>query len=277
MERASHIRVLFPEDTRAATIAALGEWAINHLPVWWALAVRADHTQRGAAIAAHTRMARWRNVIGPCKSRTCLRLVGGTCWPPECQLAHCSRKRVRRLERRQPRGDYVRRRTRVSGRIAYRRGPHGLDIAAGAEPLRGDINAGEDIGPYIAVSERLQSLQLATHPPLFGPFSRPDVITAWLRRFATPDAWLECDISARNEALPPRKDRIPAQPLQGHLRSASTRRHRGCRPNTSSARRPFLLIPWAARRGPIRGRTWRSRRDFSLGHSVAVPFRLIMR
>jgi hypothetical protein len=196
MERASHIRVLFPEDTPAAIIAGLGEWAVNRLGLWWGSGGFVFHHTTGTMVTAHTRIAalakrywavqildmptlQWEALAG-LPSVNWLTLIGeefaqskgGDLGAIVSTVAEANAER-----------------------IAFRRGPHGVAIAAGAEPRRGDINAGENLDPYVAISERLQPFLMTSHPPLFGPFARPEVMAAWLTRFSAPDRWLMCDIA----------------------------------------------------------------------------------
>ena len=79
--------------------------------------------------------------------------------------------------------------------IYQRRGTHAMVIAAGRKPLQGDINVGESLEAYARVDELVRPLLLTDHSPLWGPFAKPKVLTAWLRRFEAPRAWLECGIS----------------------------------------------------------------------------------
>ena len=79
--------------------------------------------------------------------------------------------------------------------VFQRRGTHGVVLAAGQKPVKGDINVGEDLEPYVAVARRIDPFMLAEEPMLFGPFAKPEVARAWLGRFGAPRAWLECDIT----------------------------------------------------------------------------------
>jgi len=45
------------------------------------------------------------------------------------------------------------------------------------------------------VARGIQPLLLTAHTPLFGPFAKPEVLEAWLGRFASPRRWLESDVS----------------------------------------------------------------------------------
>jgi hypothetical protein len=79
--------------------------------------------------------------------------------------------------------------------VFLRRGTHAIVIAAGSKPLQGDINVGEEMARYVRVDELLRPLLLTEHTPLWGPFAKPRVLSAWLRRFEAPREWLECDIA----------------------------------------------------------------------------------
>ena len=79
--------------------------------------------------------------------------------------------------------------------VFQRRGAYGVALAAGQKPVRGDINVGEDLEPYVAVAQRIRPLLLGEQPQLFGPFAKPEVSRAWLGRFGSPRGWLDCSIA----------------------------------------------------------------------------------
>ncbi len=198
MERASHLRVLFPDETSIGTVAALGQWAINRLPFWWGAAGFVFHHTSGTMFTAHTRMAAlakryWGVQIQDMGALQwdALRGMPGVNW---LTLVGNEFARARDMSVEGLGDDEASLKTEG---VFQRRGLHGVALAAGKTPLRGDINVGEDLDAYVRIGRRIQPLLLTEHTPLFGPFCRPEVMGAWLGRFSAPQAWLECDI--RNE------------------------------------------------------------------------------
>lgn len=194
LERASHVRVLFPDDTPPATIAALSEWAINRLPLWWGAAGFVFHHTSGAMVTAHTRMAAlakryWGVQIQDLTSLQwdAFRGMPAVNWLSLIGNEFAAARDVPLDPVAEPSPDLW---------VFARRGPCGIALAAGASPTQGDINAGDQLDAFVEVAQRLKPLLLEEHTPLSGPFSRPEVLGAWLRRFHAPQQWLECDISA---------------------------------------------------------------------------------
>lgn len=197
MERASHLRLLLPDDTSVATIAALGEWAINHLPLWWGSAGFVFHHTSGTMFTAHTRMAAlakryWTVQIQDMTSLQwdALRGMPGVNW---LTLIGDGFAQSKGLDAERFQAEIA---ALATEGVFNRRGAHGVAFAAGVGPLQGDINVGEDIRPYAQVARRLQPLLLTQHTPLFGPFAKPDVLSAWLSRLSGPKAWLDCGVAA---------------------------------------------------------------------------------
>ena len=195
VERASHVRVLFPDDTPATTVAALGEWAINRLPLWWGSAGFVFHHTTGPTFTAHTRMAalakrHWLVQIQDMTSLQwdALRGMPSINWLTVIgkDFAEANGMTMDAVAQPVP-----------NDRVFGRRGPFGVALAAGSGPTYGDINIGENLEAYAHVAQRLQPLLLSEHTPLFGPFAKHSVLAAWLARFTAPQAWLECDIAAR--------------------------------------------------------------------------------
>ena len=196
MERLSHIRVLFGTEIPVGTLAALGEWASTHLPLWWGSAGFVfDHTQ-GTMITAHEQMAalakrywgvqmldmtalQWDGRRGM-PGMNWLTLIGN-------EFAAAKEASLDALV-----GDAS---ELKSEGIFQRRGTHAIAIAAGSKPLQGDINIGEDMYAYVRVHQLLRPFLLIEHTPLHGPFAKAEVLNAWLRRFEAPRDWLECDIA----------------------------------------------------------------------------------
>jgi Type VI immunity for VRR-NUC len=193
MERASHLRVLFPDDASIATVAALGEWAINRLPLWWGSAGFVFHHTTGTMFTAHERMAAlakryWGVQIQDMTALQwdALRGMPGVNW-----LTLIGRTFAEAMD---VSIDQVAADLSNEG-VFHRRGAHGIALAAGVGPVYGDINVGENLGAYEHVARRLQPLLLTEHTSLFGPFAKPEVLGAWLRRLGSPPAWLSCGIA----------------------------------------------------------------------------------
>ena len=192
MERASHLRVLFPDDASTATIAALGEWAINRLPLWWGSAGFVFHHTSGTMVTAHKKMAAlakryWTVQIQDMASLQWDALEGmpGVNW---LTLIGDAFAESRALSLEQVAAELS------SEGVFHRRGTHGVAFAAGVGPPYGDINVAENVGPYQNVARRISPLLLTQHTPLFGPFAKPEVLGAWLRRLGSPQLWLACGI-----------------------------------------------------------------------------------
>jgi hypothetical protein len=196
MERLSHIRVLFGSDTSVATLTALGEWASMHLPLWWGSAGFVFHHTQGTMFVAHQRMAAlakryWGVQI---LDMTALQWDGirgmpGINWLTLIGNEFAATKEIS-LD-----AIVVEASQLKSEGVFQRRGAHAIAIAAGRKALEGDINVGEDNYAYVRVAQLLRPLLLSEHTPLYGPFAKPRVLSAWLRRFEAPREWLECDIA----------------------------------------------------------------------------------
>lgn len=196
MERLSHIRVIFGSETPVGTLTTLGEWASTHLPLWWGTAGFVfDHTQ-GTMFTAHKRMAslakrHWAVSIQDFTSLQWDGLQGmpGINWLTLIGTEFAAAKEISLDDLAAGAGNPK------SAGLFQRRGPRALAIAAGAKPITGDINIGEDINAYVRADQLLRPFLLREHTPLFGPFANPEVMQAWLRRFEAPREWLECDIA----------------------------------------------------------------------------------
>jgi hypothetical protein len=196
MHRLSHIRVLFPDEAPVGTIAAFGEWAISHLPVWWGSGGVVFHHTAGTMFTAHAHAAalakrywgaqildlpslQW-DGLGGMPSVNWLSLIGN-------EFALSKEVSIERLS-----ADAT---SLNEEGISYRQGAEGIALAAGSKPVYGDINAAEPVDAYVRVSKLIQPLLLTSHTPLFGPFAKPEVLNAWLGRWQDPRSWLECDIA----------------------------------------------------------------------------------
>ena len=197
MERASSFRVLFPAETPTTTVAALGEWVINHLPLWWGAAGFVFYHRQGSNFAAHKQMAAlakryWGVQIHDMTALQwdALRGMPGVNWLNLIGKDFASTREldIEDLGATGPAG-------LAEAGVFHRAGPTGVALAAGPGPLRGDINTAEDLKIYRHVARLMKPLLLDEHTPLFGPFARAEVLAAWLGRFTDPQAWLECDVA----------------------------------------------------------------------------------
>jgi hypothetical protein len=195
-QRASEIRVRFPKDITPAQIVRFAEWAIQNLPLWWGTAGLVFEHLSGPRLIAYKRIAalakrhwgiqildrstlQWDALEGM-PGINWLTLVGN-------EFAKSAGMDVNRIMSEAA--------GLVSESVYHRKGAQGVVLAAGAQPIKGDINNGEDLIAYVRVAALLEPLLLAQHTSLVGPFSMPDVLTAWLSRFSNPRSWLDSDIA----------------------------------------------------------------------------------
>lgn len=197
IERASYVRVLLAAGTPASTLAALGEWSIDHLRLWWGAGGFVFHHTRGSPVFAYRRMAalakrHWAVQIQDMAALQwdALRGMPGVNW---LTLIGDEFANVGGLTT-----DEIASEAALSTSLGlfHRRGAQGIALAAGSTPSSGDINLCEDMSNYVRIAKLVDPLLLETQTPLSGPFARPEVLTAWLKRFRDPRPWLECDIAA---------------------------------------------------------------------------------
>ncbi|MDP9044235.1 MAG: DUF3396 domain-containing protein [Pseudomonadota bacterium] len=197
IERASYVRVLLPSGTRPAALAALGEWSIDHLRLWWGAGGYVFHHTHGAPVFAATRMAalakrHWAVQIQDVAALQwdALRGMPGVNWLTLVGDAFAQAHGMTAADI----GSAAA--LSASRGVFHRRATHGIALAAGSGPSRGDINLADDLSSYISIARLVEPLLLTTHLPLSGPLSRPDVLSAWLKRYSEPKPWLECSIAA---------------------------------------------------------------------------------
>ena len=197
MERASYVRVLLASGTPTVSLAALGEWSIDHLRLWWGAGGFVFHHTHGSPAAANRRMAvlakrHWAVQIQDMAALQwdALRGMPGVNWLTLIgdEFAQAGGLTTDDLASAAD--------SHTSHGVFHRRGVHGIALAAGSNPSRGDINVGDDLSNHVRIAKLVDPLLLEGHTPLSGPFARPEVLTAWLKRFADPQAWLECDIAS---------------------------------------------------------------------------------
>jgi hypothetical protein len=197
MERASYLRVLLASDASAANLVALSEWSIDHLRLWWGAGGFVFHHTRGSPAFASRRMAalakrHWAVQIQDMAALQwdALRGMPGVNWltligDAFAQAGGLTTDKVATEAA-----------AHTSRAVFHRRGLQGIALAAGSRPSSGDINLGDDLSNYVRIAQLVEPLLLAGHTPLSGPFARPEVLAAWLKRLADPQTWLECDISS---------------------------------------------------------------------------------
>lgn len=198
IERASYVRVLLASGTRAAVLTALSEWSLDHLRLWWGTGGHVFHHTHGSPVFAHRRMAalakrHWAVQIQDMTALQwdALRGMPGVNW---LTLVGDAFALAGGLTTDAVASEAA---AHIGRGVFYRRGVHGIALAAGSGPSTGDINVGDDLSHYARVAELLDPLLLDAHTPLSGPFARPEVLTAWLKRFGNAQNWLECDIATR--------------------------------------------------------------------------------
>lgn len=195
MERLSHIRVFFGSETPVGILTTLGEWASAHLPLWWGSAGFVFHHSEGTMWVAHKRMAAlakryWGVQI---QDMTTLQWDGFHGMPGVNWLTLVGNEFA--AARELSVDALVAQSSELESQgVFLRRGSHATAIAAGAKPLELDINIGADYSVYRRADELLRPLLLTEHTPLYGPFAKPKVLSAWMRRFESPRQWLECEI-----------------------------------------------------------------------------------
>lgn len=193
MPRAGSIRCVFGDDAAANDLAALAAWCIDHLPLAWATAGFAFHHEAGRKTVAYDRIAAdakryWGVQLLDASALQWDALDGlpGINW---LTLVGHAFARALGVE---PSALLAAASALVDAGVYSRSGKFGMAFAAGAAPIRGDINLGEDLSSYAKLDELLQPLMLRQPTPLSGAFASPEVLGAWLKRFSAPRDWVEC-------------------------------------------------------------------------------------
>ncbi len=197
VQRASYVQVRFNADALPADIVQVAELAMNHLPVWWGTAGWIFHVDSGRPFTAHTRLAAlakrlWGVQIIDMTALQweALRGMPGVNW---LNLVSGDFAEAHGLNL----TDLAAEATSALGEgIFHRRNGRSMALAAGPHPLMGDINQGDEMAAYVRLARMLGPLLLSAHRPLAGPFSKPEVLSAWLARFEQPRAWLRCEVMA---------------------------------------------------------------------------------
>lgn len=193
--RASHIFVRFADGTPPGVLSELAAWLIDTLPLWWATGGYMFELRSGAVLTAHMRMAALAKRYWAVQiiDRTSLQWDAMRGMPGGNWLTLLGRDyaRAMKLDIGQIENDEG---ALTAQRVFNLAGQHALAIAAGPKPLLGDINAYEDFDAYVHVARLIAPLLIDGPTPLAGPFARPEVLDAWLRRFDEQEEWLACDI-----------------------------------------------------------------------------------
>ncbi len=194
MQRASMILMRLPDDAAPATFTQLGEASLQRLPIWWGTAGYAFHKVSGRPdIAARQITALAHRYWGVQLLDTtalqwdALHGMPGVNWlswigPAFAEQQGSSIKALANAAT-----GY----THQS--VFHRLTAHGLSIAAGPQPHKGDMNLAEDLGTLACIADLLTPLIQAELTPSAGPLSRPEVLDAWLHRFTAQRQWLEAD------------------------------------------------------------------------------------
>jgi hypothetical protein len=195
-ERVSMICLRLPEGTSAALLTQLGEVSMQTLPLWWGTAGYAlDYVSGRSDVAAQQMAALARRYwCAQLLDLTSLQWDALQGLPGVNWLTWLSASFVE--HRGLTLDDLVQALGAASGeRVFHRRSANGLSVAAGAEPVKGDINQSEPLASYARIAHIMKGLVLETMTPLAGPLARPKVLKAWLNRFEAPQVWLQADIS----------------------------------------------------------------------------------
>ena len=192
LERASHLLFRFPPTAEVEEMAAMALACLESVPLWWGTCgwFLESHGgrrpgRRMAALAKRFWCAQvldlaalqWDAVEG-LASVNWLTLIG----KEMCQHFSVAPDRlVDAASRRASRG------------VFFRQGAGGITLAAGAAPIKGDINLDENMGAYVAVSECVQPM-LSSSTTLSSSFESKGLMDAWMRRFTDPHGWLEAAV-----------------------------------------------------------------------------------
>jgi hypothetical protein len=190
-ERASFLRLTCPSGLPAAELARFAQWCVTSLPLWWGTAGPLFHLGQGRTDVAWYTMARlakryWcvQLMDTPAMQWDAVRGLHGIGWLTMVghELAATASIDLAGLPETH------------SSQVFVRSGDFATVLAAGAAPLRGDVNRGEALGPYVAVNEILARLQIDEGLPWPGPFAAAGLRSAWMRRFRDPDGWLAASL-----------------------------------------------------------------------------------
>jgi hypothetical protein len=197
MDRASYLFFRFAPATRPEELAALGTWALDRLPLWWGSG--GWMLERGAGAPAVV----GRRLVALAKRYWGMQVVDLTALQWDAMQGLPAVNWLTFIG-----SDCAQRFGLDFGKVAvdagkdaglgvfYRQHGHGIALAAGPQPSRGDINQDERLHAYVAVNRYLGGMMLAKPQPFYGPFPVPELLLAWIHRFSDPLGWLEADVPA---------------------------------------------------------------------------------
>lgn len=190
MERASHLIFRFPSDATGRQVAEVARWLCANLPLLWGTGGWCFDVVGGSTYAAArsvVALARrcWSiQILEPSALQwDALRGLPGVNWltlvgddfAQEHGIAPSTLAAL------------------ADSEVFHHRGGAVTMLAAGAKPVRGDIQADESLAPLVKVAKALEPALLNAYAPMYGCLADADLMTAWLRRFIEPQRWLQAD------------------------------------------------------------------------------------
>jgi hypothetical protein len=196
--RASSISVVFPDDVLTGELAAFSAWAVDALPLWW-----------GCSGLFFVRRGGWGFMMEDAELRTLARRYWGVQvldpvimqWDALTGIAGGSWITIVGSGLPQKYGTSVdaiceAAAAKLHENVFYRRGSHGVVLAAGSHPVAGDINRNQDIAALAQICTLLRPVLLHNHGSMAGKSAQSSDYAAHLLRFLDPDKWIGCDIHA---------------------------------------------------------------------------------
>ncbi|ANH67326.1 type VI immunity family protein [Mitsuaria sp. 7] len=197
--RASELSFRFEETAPAAELAAFGLWAMERLPVWWGCAGWQFVRRAGwgfwmedRALIARARRYWTIQPLDPVLMQwDALDGLPGVNWLTMLGDAFLQQRELdvdglcAAAAALGPEGVYL------------RRAGAGVVMAAGPQPLPGDINARAALAPYVRIAELLSPLLLTAHGTRGGEGGGNEVFADHLARFLQPDRWLAAPLPTR--------------------------------------------------------------------------------
>ena len=193
LPRAGSIRCVFGDAAAANDLAALAAWCVDHLPLAWGTGGFAFHQRSGRKQVAYDRIA------AAAKREWGVQLLDATAlqWDALTGLPGANWLTLVGHEFAQAHGIetsslLAKASALLADGVYSRVGHYGVVLAAGSAPTRGDVNVGDDLGAYARVAGLLEALLLRQPTPLSGAFASPEALNAWINRFTSPRAWMDC-------------------------------------------------------------------------------------
>jgi hypothetical protein len=196
LERASHLLFRFPPSTEPEEMAGLALLCVESVPLWWGTCgwFLESHGGRrpGRRMAALAKRFWCAQVLDPAALQwDALEGLASVNWLTLIGTELCAQfsvapdRLVDAASRYASRGVFV------------RQGSGGVTLAAGAKPMKGDINLDENMAAYVAVSECVRPM-MASSATLSSSFESKEIMNAWMHRFSDPHGWLEAEIEGRS-------------------------------------------------------------------------------